>query len=191
MATVRIIGGKLRGRRVHFTARRQLRPSGDRLRETIFNILQFELHNGAVLDLFAGSGIWGFECHSRGARTVVFVEHHRPTAKKIQQNRDEFSADDIEINCAEAITWLSQNRHRQFDYVFLDPPFLRYNDSQRWHTLLQHIRPVLAPDSMVYCESNFDLSAGLRDEAIAPLSLQRAGKLGDVHWALYRPAHRQ
>jgi 16S rRNA (guanine966-N2)-methyltransferase len=122
--TCRIIGGRWRGRKIHFEDAEGLRPSTDRIRETLFNWLQAYVAGSHCLDCFAGSGVLGFEALSRGAGDVVFIELNRRTAEKLTQNCRALDAD-AEILNQDFLVWLqgSNRSDKQFDLVFLDPPF--------------------------------------------------------------------
>lgn len=120
---LRIIGGDFRGRRLNFPDGRGLRPTADRVRETLFNWLQGQVRGRRVLDLFAGSGALGIEALSRGAAEVIFVEQARVAAAKLRENLALLevgaAADVVQ---ADALRWLAGPR-APFDLVFLDPPF--------------------------------------------------------------------
>jgi 16S rRNA (guanine966-N2)-methyltransferase len=121
--SVRIIGGSWRGRRVVFPDVPGLRPTPDRVRETLFNWLQHSVAGTRCLDLFAGSGVLGLEALSRGAREVVFVEQAREAARNLQSQLLHFgataSAKILEMDAGQAL----RNAPQVFDIVFLDPPF--------------------------------------------------------------------
>jgi len=119
---VRIIAGRWRGRKLSFPDARGLRPTPDRIRETLFNWLAPLLPGACCLDLFAGSGALGFEAASRGAARVVMVDHNPDIVRALRLNQQLLCADDIEILQQEAGNYLS-GRSGQFDLVFLDPPF--------------------------------------------------------------------
>lgn len=120
---LRIIGGEHGGRRLHFPDGRGLRPTADRVRETLFNWLQGEVHARSVLDLFAGSGALGMEALSRGAGHVVFVERARLAAQQLRQNLELLSEQErAEVIQDDAQRWLARDT-RRFDLVLLDPPF--------------------------------------------------------------------
>lgn len=124
---VRIIAGKWRGRRLDFPALEGLRPTGDRVRETLFNWLQTDLPGALCLDLFAGSGALGFEAASRGARHVTMVETDPTAFHALLRNRDSLTdnGSELEIIHRDALAWLRENPagSRRFDMVFVDPPF--------------------------------------------------------------------
>ncbi|MBZ2189103.1 16S rRNA (guanine(966)-N(2))-methyltransferase RsmD [Alcanivorax sp. JB21] len=124
--SVRIIGGTHRGRRLHFIDQGgDLRPSGDRMRETLFNWLQhYGLHQRRVLDLFAGSGVLGAEALSRGAGHAVLVEKKRERAADLSRQLKPIFDTRIHIQCADALTWLQRETPATpFDLVFVDPPY--------------------------------------------------------------------
>jgi 16S rRNA (guanine966-N2)-methyltransferase len=121
---VRIVGGELRGRRIEFPDAPGLRPSADRVRETVFNWLQADVAGARCLDLFAGSGVLGMEAASRGAREVVLVEQSRAVARALRAAVASLGvAGRVKVVEADALAWLSTERPAPFDIVFLDPPF--------------------------------------------------------------------
>lgn len=119
---LRIIGGRLRGRHLPVPDRAGLRPTPDRVRETLFNWLQPTIVGRRCLDLFAGSGALGLEAHSRGASEVVLVERSRDLTKRLRAIADNWGLDGIRIEQADALKWLERPAEA-FDIVFLDPPF--------------------------------------------------------------------
>ena len=145
---VRIIGGEWRSRRIDVPARRDLRPTPDRVRETLFNWLGRELLGCACLDLFAGSGALGFEAASRGAARVVMVEADRKAREALKRSRDALGAVRVELVAADAFDYLRRSSER-FDVVFLDPPF-RQNALP---ALLEALPPRLREGARVYAES--------------------------------------
>lgn len=121
---LRIVGGDCRGRRLHFPDAGGLRPTADRVRETLFNWLQGEVRGRRALDLFAGSGALGLEALSRGAADAVFVERARPVAQQLRQNIGVLGLQDrARVETLEADCFLAQGSDRKFDLVFIDPPF--------------------------------------------------------------------
>ncbi len=120
--TIRIISGTLRGRRVPVLPLEGLRPTGDRLRETVFNWLQFEIAGKNVLDVCAGSGALGFEAASRGAQSVTMVESHRNAVIQLKKMGEAFAIKNFSVEHKRAQDYLN-GVDKQFDVVFLDPPF--------------------------------------------------------------------
>jgi len=118
----RIIAGQWRRRKLHFPDAPGIRPSPDRVRETLFNWLQERIEGARCLDLFAGSGALGLEALSRGATQAVFVDQDRLTTAAIREHLGLLKAEGGEVQQAEALSWLAQ-APRPFDIVFLDPPF--------------------------------------------------------------------
>lgn len=119
---LRIIGGQWRSRKLQFPAVDGLRPTGDRLRETLFNWLAPEIEGAHCLDLFAGSGALGLEALSRGAADCVFVEKDRRATEAIRQHLGTLKAEQGVVVQADVLAWLEKS-DRRFDVVFLDPPF--------------------------------------------------------------------
>ena len=120
---VRIIGGKWRGRKLSIAPRPALRPSPDRVRETLFNWLNPYVDGARCLDLYAGTGVLGFEAVSRGAAHATLVDNDRTAIDFLTQHLDILNADNIEVIEGDARTWLRTARPAPFDIVFLDPPF--------------------------------------------------------------------
>ncbi|HZT04614.1 MAG TPA: 16S rRNA (guanine(966)-N(2))-methyltransferase RsmD [Steroidobacteraceae bacterium] len=121
--TLRIIGGTWRGRRLRFPPSPQIRPTPDRVRETLFNWLAARVPGARCLDLFAGSGALGLEALSRGAAHVTFVEHDAAAAREIAARLAEWGAHTARVEQADARRFLDRTPAAPFDIVFLDPPF--------------------------------------------------------------------
>ncbi|WP_285762892.1 16S rRNA (guanine(966)-N(2))-methyltransferase RsmD [Biformimicrobium ophioploci] len=146
---LRIIGGEWRGRKLTFPAIDGLRPTGDRLRETLFNWLQWQLPRARCLDLFAGSGALGLEALSRGAAQVQFVELDRAAARAINGHLELLGSKDGKVFNGSAGAFLQQPPE-PFDIVFVDPPFA----GDLWQQALVALQQGwLAPDALVYIES--------------------------------------
>ena len=150
---IRIIGGVWRGRNITFHEAPGLRPTPNRVRETLFNWLGQTLPELTCLDLFAGGGALGFEALSRGAVHVVLVDSNAQTTQNLRENAQRLKAVGAEVVTAEAGAWL-KGETRRFDVVFLDPPFAE-GGLMEW---LQAVRPCLAPGGVVYCESSEGVS---------------------------------
>ena len=144
---VRIIGGSLRHRLLQFPADLRLRPTPDRVRETLFNWLGQTLDGLECLDLFAGSGALGFEAWSRGAHCVVMVEQHRAALTALKRNA-EILAVPAEIFAGDAARFLRDDV-RTFDVVFFDPPFQSDYYTRLWPALEARVKPL----GRVYVES--------------------------------------
>lgn len=146
---VRIIAGSWRGRRLTVPTGGELRPTPDRVRETLFNWLQPLLPGAACLDLFAGTGALGFESASRGAARVVLVERDQQQARQLQAQVEAFGAGQIEVQTAEVLNWL-QRCEDAFDIVFLDPPY--DSDLLESGLALLRARAMLRANGLVYIE---------------------------------------
>jgi 16S rRNA (guanine966-N2)-methyltransferase len=145
---VRIIGGLWRSRLISFPAGEGVRPTPDRVRETLFNWLGQDLTGKICLDLFAGSGALGFEAASRGARRVVMVERDPESFKALQASCARLDATAVQLKRADALEFLKGDRS-QYDVIFLDPPF----GGGYWPQLLPFLPQHLAPGALVYYES--------------------------------------
>jgi len=180
---VRIIGGTWRSRRVRFPDRPGLRPTPDRVRETLFNWLGQDLTGRDCLDLFAGSGALGFEAASRGARSVTMVENDATAWKALQENRVALAATTVTAVRADALEFLKnhQDPHLQrYHVVFLDPPFA----DDHWPQLLQCLPRHLAAGGLVYCERAQPLAA------LDGWEVVKSGRAGQVsHQLLKRAEH--
>jgi 16S rRNA (guanine966-N2)-methyltransferase len=170
---VRIIGGEHRGRRLPFADLPGLRPTGDRIRETLFNWLQPRITGARCLDLFAGSGALGLEAASRGAGQVVMLDTAAAVVRQLEENRRSLELDQVSIIRADALQWLEQDP-APFDVVFLDPPFsanllgpLCQKLSQGW----------LANDALIYLEDEVSRSLPILPEAWQLLKEKTAGQV--------------
>ena len=170
---MRIIGGKYRRRLLDFPDSAGLRPTPDRVRETLFNWLGQDLVGWICLDLFAGSGALGFEAASRGAARVVMIERDRAALGALEKNRTTLAATGVETLPADALSWLAASRE-SFDLVFVDPPF----DSGLVDPVLAQLGGRVKPGGYVYVERGA--------EVVAPpgFIIHRSGRAGRSHFAL-------
>ncbi len=178
-----MIGGKYRRRLLRVPQRPGLRPTPDRVRETLFNWLGQDLSGLACLDLFAGSGALGFEAASRGAARVVLVEKDRAIVAELERSRAALGATQVEIVGGDAAAYLARDHERpgarpsrRFDVVFLDPPF-RQNAVP---AILGSLAPRLVEGARVYVESEAPV------EAAAPWTELKRAKAGQVSYQLLR-----
>jgi 16S rRNA (guanine966-N2)-methyltransferase len=179
---LRIIGGELRGRRLHFPDGKGLRPTADRVRETLFNWLQGQLQGRQVLDLYAGSGALGIEALSRGAAGVVFVERARVAAQQLRANLALLGVQGpARVEQTDALQWLARDTQR-YDLVFLDPPYADGLLPQICTELEQGGH--LAPGAWLYLEQD---AAHPWPEMPGNWHPHRQGKAGQ---AAYRLMHR-
>lgn len=170
---MRIIGGQYRRRLLDFPDADGLRPTPDRVRETLFNWLGQDMPGWICLDLFAGSGALGFEAASRGAARVVMIERDAKAIRALEANRAMLGANQLDILRVDALAWLANSRE-SFDLIFVDPPF----DSGLAATVLPELDAHLKPGGCVYIEQ--------ARPVVAPpgLVLLRSGRAGRSHFAL-------
>src|SRR4249920_2019045 len=171
--TLRIVGGKYRSRKLRVPARPGLRPTPDRVRETLFNWLGQDLSGLACLDLFAGSGALGFEALSRGAATCVMVEKDAAALRALRDNAQKLDAMNLTVVRGDALEFARETRAR-FDVVFVDPPYRLGLQA----AALQGVHGVLARYGRVYVESAsiFEPPLGWR--------VLKSGRAGNVHFYL-------
>ena len=179
MNTVRIIGGEWRRRVLRFPDAAGLRPTPDRVRETVFNWLGQDLSGRACLDLFAGSGALGFEAASRGAARVVMVDNSPPVLAALEANARLLRADArLQIVRADAVKFASSraSADMRFDVLFLDPPYK--------HGWIERLAPLVTElvndEGALYVESEHAL------EALGEWRPVRTGRSGQVHFHLMR-----
>ncbi|MCL1633072.1 16S rRNA (guanine(966)-N(2))-methyltransferase RsmD [Luteimonas sp. SX5] len=176
---VRIIGGRWRGTRLEVADAAGLRPSADRVRETLFNWLQPALPGARVLDLFAGSGALGLESLSRGAREALLVERDPKLAAALQAAIARLHAEDeATVVRADALAFLRAPLHGRFDVVFVDPPFA----GNLWKGAVDALAPWLAPQAWLYLESPAEAAI----EPGSDWTPHREGRTREVRYALYR-----
>jgi len=177
---IRIIGGEWRGRRLAVADRPGLRPTADRVRETLFNWLQLDVVDARCLDLFAGSGALGLEALSRGAASVTFVDRDRQAVERLRTTLETLGAGDradCRLECAERFL---AGAHAPFDVIFLDPPF----DGDGLAVASRELDNLSHPGTLVYVETNRRDPAALLPGGWA---CHRSGKGGGVGFGLYRP----
>ncbi len=173
---VRIIGGAWKRSRLPVADRPGLRPTPDRVRETLFNWLGQDLSGARVLDAFAGSGALGFEAASRGAADVLLIERDAVLAKSLRESAQRLQAGALRVVVADAIAWMSRAARESFDVVLIDPPF----DAGVHAPAIDAAAPLLAPGGWLYVESAQPL------DPPAALQAHRASRAGAVHFALWR-----
>lgn len=169
---VRIVGGRWRSRRLRFPDRLGLRPTPDRVRETLFNWLGQDLTGRRCLDLFAGSGALGFEAASRGAARVVLVEQDAAALAALRENKTVLAATAVEVVRADALAWLAATPE-SFDLIFLDPPFATGLLPAALAAAATH----LAPGGRIYAEFG-------APPDLAGWRVLREGRAGQSHFCL-------
>ena len=176
---VRIIGGQWKRSKLPVSDVPGLRPTPDRVRETLFNWLGQNLDGWRCLDAFAGSGALGFEAASRGAAQVVLLERDRHLVRSLADSAQRLNATSLRAECADAVAWMARAAPASFDLVFLDPPF----DSDLGGPALAAAARIVAPDGWIYVEQPRPLDA----EALpAGFGIVRQGRAGAVHFHLLR-----
>lgn len=177
--SVRIIGGRWRGTRLAVADRPGLRPTSDRVRESLFNWLQFELDGARVLDLFAGSGALGLEAASRGAAQVVLVEVDPGLAQALQTTIEKLDATGtVAVHRADARRFLADWQGGEFDIAFVDPPFA----AGLWAEILPVLVAKLSPSAWLYVES----PVGQAPDPGQEWALHREKRTREVRYALFR-----
>lgn len=181
----RVIAGRWRGRIIRFEDAEGLRPTTDRIRETVFNWLQPYLSKSVCLDCFAGSGVLGIEALSRGAGDVVFIEKNSETAKNLKDTLNLLKTDNAVVVQSDVISWLQSSKTttayaRRFDLVFLDPPF--HSDLLTKSSALLASNGCLAEDAIIYVEHAVDEAVVLPDN----WTCLKEKKSGQVSYKLYR-----
>jgi 16S rRNA (guanine966-N2)-methyltransferase len=175
---VRIIGGQWKRSRLPVADRPGLRPTPDRVRETLFNWLGQDLTGWRCLDAFAGSGALGFEAASRGAAEVVLLERDGELVRSLEATRTRLKAERLHVQRTDALTWMARCEPARFELVFVDPPF----EAQIFDAALAAAAPLAVADGWVYLEA--DRAFG--PDAVAPLGLRlhRHARAGAVHFHL-------
>jgi 16S rRNA (guanine966-N2)-methyltransferase len=171
---LRIIGGSWRGRKLRFPASAAIRPTPDRVRETLFNWLGSATPGAQCLDLFAGSGALGLEALSRGAAHVTFVEQDAAAARELRTRLAQWQAQDARVERADAERYLA-GAARPFDIVFLDPPFA--SQLLRRAAALLEAR-WLRRDALIYVECAARAGLPPLPQSWQPLRAKRAGEVG-------------
>jgi len=178
---VRIIGGRWRNTKLPVPLSPGLRPSSDRVRETLFNWLMPRLGGARVLDLFAGSGALGLEAVSRGAAQATLVERDAALSRQLRESVARLGAQDqIAVVQADALQWLRQSAGPLADIAFVDPPFA----DGLWEAVIAGLPSHLAADAWLYVESPADQAPKMP----AAWLLHREGGTREVRFALYRRA---
>ena len=176
---IRIIGGDWRGRRLQVMEQQGLRPTPDRVRETLFNWLMPYVAGADCIDVCAGTGALAFECLSRGANSAVLLEKDKKTADKLQEMNAVLQAD-AQIHCANALSYLKQQPIKKFDIAFVDPPYdLQLHE--KLFTALQEEK-WLSEKALIYTEKN------QKQHVAVPESWQllKEGKAGQIEYFLYQ-----
>ena len=172
---VRIIGGRWKRCKLPVANRPGLRPTPDRVRETLFNWLGQNLSGWRCLDAFAGSGALGFEAASRDATEVTLLERDALLARSLSESKARLKVDVIKVHCTDALAWMQRCAPASFELVFIDPPF----DAELSLPALTAAARVVVTDGFVYLET----AQAYDDAALLPLGfkLHRHARAGAVH----------
>jgi 16S rRNA (guanine966-N2)-methyltransferase len=187
---MRIISGTYRGLRLKTLKSSNLRPTSDQLRETLFDVIGPQLEGSTFLDAYAGTGAVGLEALSRGAREVVFIEHHRRAAELIRSNLAALEIHDgFHVMSCQVLAGLERlaAEGSRFDFVFVDPP---YSEFREYHHVLRQIGRghLLFPASVVVAEHSRHC---LLENEYGRLHRSRVLRHGDAQLAFYRLGHSQ
>ncbi len=174
----RIIGGQWRSRLIGIPKGEKIRPTPNRVRETLFNWLGQDLTGTACLDLFAGSGALGFEAASRGAEVVIMVEKDVAAMRCLQASATSLAADKVSLVHRDATAFLAYDQNL-YDVIFVDPPF----DSDLLSAVLPLLPVRLNPQGCVYVENRGKLVAN------DPWIIWKQGRAGNVHYCLLKLAN--
>lgn len=177
---IRIIAGQWRGRKLAVPPIEGLRPTGDRMRETLFNWLQGRLSGLHCLDLFAGSGALGLEALSRGAAFAQFIDANKAACDQLQTNIDLLKAPASVIR-TDALQWLGTPPHNTFGLVFLDPPFAQ----NLWQPCLVKLYRLLPQNALIYLEAPKDFSPDFPSD----WQCLKSKNSGNVLFCLLEKAH--
>ncbi|HEX5393301.1 MAG TPA: 16S rRNA (guanine(966)-N(2))-methyltransferase RsmD [Rhodocyclaceae bacterium] len=173
MSRIRITGGDWRSRLIQVVDGPGLRPTPDRVRETLFNWLGHDLSGLVCLDAFAGSGILGFEAASRGAAQVVMIEQERKAFLQLQRNAETFKSPALKLVCGDALK-CAPTVAAACDLIFLDPPY-RLGLLEKFEALLPRLAK---PEARIYAEAEHPL------EALGDWKVVKRGVAGQVHYHL-------
>lgn len=177
---LRIIAGQWKRRQLDFASINGLRPTPDRVRETLFNWLMWDIQNAHVLDLCTGSGALSFEALSRGANTVTMIEPNAEQIKYLKKNLQLLQVKNAKLIAMDAQTALKQlSTPQHFDVVFLDPPY----SLDLWHTLAEQADFCIKPHGLIYVEANKDVSSL---QLPTHWQLIKHTKAGQVHAGLFQ-----
>ena len=175
---IKIIGGQFKGKKIKVPDASDLRPTPNRLRESLFNVLQFNIKHAICLDAFAGTGALGLEAASRGATEVVFLENNTKVYQSLELTIKQFKHPHltaIKIDCLDYL----EHCKKKFDVIFLDPPFRKTLWEGCIHNIIQH--QLLNDEGLLYVESPSPIEM---DENI--WSIIKYGKMGDVFFGIYQ-----
>ena len=178
--TLRVIGGRWRGRKLTVLDSEGLRPTPSRVRETLFNWLQFSLSGANCLDLFAGTGALGLEAASRGVEKVTLVEFNTGIAEQLSKNCQQLGADNYQLVNKDAVSFLSGDQD-QYDIVFIDPPY----ELGIWSEIAEQLvsQDCLSLNALIYVE--YPITA-IKPSLPSKWQLIKEKKAGGVNYCLFK-----
>ena len=171
---MRIISGKARGIKLNTLEGNETRPTAERVKEAIFSMLQFELEDREILDLFSGSGQMALEAISRGAAHAVIVEKSKKAISIIESNVEKTKLkDQCTVKNSDCFDFIRTNREKKFDVIFIDPPYA----AKLYEPVLKELKSndMLKPSTVIVCESDFDI---LSDELYSVYKIRKISKYG-------------
>jgi len=174
---MRVIAGSRKGHRLDAPRGLTTRPTSDRVRENVFNLVQVWIEDAVVLDLFAGSGAMGIEALSRGAERAVFVESHPEACRAIEHNLDKLRLIGAQVVCTDVMRFVAADT-RTYDLVFCDPPYDEYAALEP--TLARYVPRLLADDGLLVLET------GAKQEPRLPLEQRTSRRYGAARITLFR-----
>lgn len=182
--TLRIIGGEWRSRKLSFIDAEGLRPTPDRIRETLFNWLQWRVHGANCLDLFAGSGILGLEAFSRGSAQVDFVEKDKAVTKQLESNLELLKSDvsDVKVHQEDALEYLqkyktSKKRGGAYNIIFLDPPYRQNLLEKALNIICDKENGLADENTLIYLEHESEESFDWDEFGLKVLKQANAGQV--------------
>lgn len=179
---MRIIGGKFKGHPLVSFKADHIRPTTDRVKESLFNIWQGEVEETRVLDLFSGTGSLGLEALSRGAREVLFIESHRASVEIIRRNLKQLKVDSgVRILPLDVLTFLRKFAEEPFDLILIDPPFTQ--------KMAHEVMETLAASKAFHAGTQIAIESSSQeriDEQYLPLVLRSQRKYGDKFLSLFQ-----
>ncbi|OED43661.1 16S rRNA (guanine(966)-N(2))-methyltransferase RsmD [Endozoicomonas sp. (ex Bugula neritina AB1)] len=178
---LRIIAGDWRGRKLPVADLPGLRPTSDRIRETVFNWLNHYIPNAAVLDCFSGTGALSFEALSRGAKSVTMLERATPAAQTLKNNLTTLKTSKADVINTDSLQWLQKPASKAFDIIFLDPPF-RMGLLEQTCQLLES-NGYLHEKSLIYIEAEKELSPFPVPPNWQPLKSKTGGQVCFTLWS--------
>lgn len=178
---IRIIGGLYKGKKIKVLNVDDLRPTSNRLRESLFNVLQFDIKGAKCLDAFAGSGALGIEALSRGAEETIFIEKDLKAYQQLQKTLQGLKTTHAKLIHQDTCAFL-ESCQQKFDVIFIDPPF----QLDLWKECIERItqKQLLNPQGLIYLESPSPIHLNPEE-----WSVRKHNKMGDVYYAIYEILH--